>query len=116
MRLVTEGAGGALAAVANDSAYDGMTRAAAAALWMEVRCVGVCVGGIMCRGPTKKVPSSSGGLLCACFDLAPQHCNKARVYHHGIVSGISSGGSPRGNPRPASLPVTTLVHVLETRR
>ncbi|GLI59200.1 hypothetical protein VaNZ11_001036 [Volvox africanus] len=36
VRLVTEGAGTALAAVANDSAYDGLTRAAAAALWMEV--------------------------------------------------------------------------------
>ncbi|GIL46226.1 hypothetical protein Vafri_3260, partial [Volvox africanus] len=36
VRLVTEGAGTALAAVANDSSYDGLTRAAAAALWMEV--------------------------------------------------------------------------------
>lgn len=38
VRLVTEGAGAALAAVANSSTYDGMTRAAAAALWMEVGC------------------------------------------------------------------------------
>ncbi len=36
VRLVTEGAGAALATVANSSTYDGMTRAAAAALWMEV--------------------------------------------------------------------------------
>lgn len=36
VRMVTEGAGTALAGVARDAAYDGMTRAAAAALWMEV--------------------------------------------------------------------------------
>lgn len=36
VRLVVEGAGSALSEVANDPGYDGATRAAAAAMWMEV--------------------------------------------------------------------------------
>lgn len=38
VRLVVEGAGSALSEVANDAGYDGATRAAAAAMWMEVGC------------------------------------------------------------------------------
>lgn len=37
VRLVEAGAGRELAAVAGDAGYDGATRAAAAALWFEVR-------------------------------------------------------------------------------